>query len=158
MSGKQRARGRKPTLTRYIEARLGKAPATQAKNVLAKPFGAGSFIGFWRYWNPVYGYFLLYYSYRPLRKVLPRGLAVWLTFILCGLVLHDAVGWALGRRVRFPELTLLFAVFGLGALAGEAVRMDLSRSPVMIRAVANVAYLAVSILIWWCVLHVALHR
>lgn len=127
-----RVRGRKPTLTRYIEVRLGNDPGTQARNVIAKPFGAGSFAEFWWYWNPLYGYFLFYYSYRPLRRLLPRRLAVWLTFVFCGLVLHDAVGWILARRVRFPELTVLFALFGIGAIGSEAARMDLSGSPFVV--------------------------
>jgi hypothetical protein len=142
------------SLRRYIEVRLGTGAGTQARNLLARPFGAGSFAGFWRYWNPVYGYVLFYWSYRPLRRVLPRAAAMWLTFVLCGLVLHDMVGWALGRNVRFPEMTILFAVFGLGTVAGEALGMDLSRRPAAVRVAANVAYLAASVVAWWAFIRV----
>ena len=101
---------------------------------------------FWRYWNPVYGYYLYYYAYRPLRRFLPRLLAMWLTFIACGFFLHDALGWALGQHVRFPEMTLRFVFFGIGAVAGEALGMDLSRQALPLRVTVNLAYLGTA---WW---------
>jgi hypothetical protein len=136
-----RRTSRRPTLGEYVERRLGRGSWVQARNVFAKPFGARSFAAFWRYWNPVYGYVLYYYSYRPLRRVLPRPAAAWLTILLCGLLLHDLVGWLAARRVRFPEMTLLFALFGAGAIASEALRLDLSRYPFPVRALANAAWL-----------------
>ena len=132
---------RRPTLGEYVERRLGRGSWAQARNVLAKPFGARSFAEFWRYWNPVYGYFLYYYSYRPLRRTVPRPAAAWLTFLLCGFVLHDLVGWLAARTVRFPEMTLLFALFGAGAIASEALHIDTSRHPFAVRAPANAAWL-----------------
>jgi hypothetical protein len=56
---------RRPTLSAYVERRLGTGAATMARNVVFKPLGAGSFGQFWQYWNPVYGYFLYYYAYSP---------------------------------------------------------------------------------------------
>src|SRR4051812_16714546 len=88
-----RRRRNRPTLRRYIEWRLGVGWRCQLPNLVMRPLGANSPADFWRYWNPVYGYALSYWSYRPLRRVLPRPLAVWLTFLLCGFVLHDLVGW-----------------------------------------------------------------
>jgi hypothetical protein len=143
---------RRPGLGRYVEARLGATPGEQARNFLARPFGASSFAGFWRYWNPVYGYVLYYWSYRPLRQVLPRAAAMWLTFVLCGFVLHDLVVWAIGRTVAFPSMALLFGVFGLGAVASEALRMDTGELPFAGRAAVNVAYLGASVAIWWVLL------
>jgi len=76
---------RRPGLGEYIERRLGRGATTQLRNLLVRPLGAASFSQFWRYWNPVYGYFLSYYAYRPLRLVFPRPVAVLLTFVGCGL-------------------------------------------------------------------------
>lgn len=76
------------TLTQYINHRLGSTPQEQAKNFLGRPFGARSLTDFWHYWNPVWGYYLFYYCYRPLRKKLPRSASVFLTFFICGLI-HD---------------------------------------------------------------------
>jgi len=111
-------------------------------NFFIKPLGASSFAGFWRAWNPVYGYFLYYYSYRPLAVFLPRAAAMLFTFVVCGFVLHDLPAWALTTRVLPPGATIVFILFGLGAVLGEAFHMDLSRYPLLARAGFNIVYLA----------------
>ncbi len=73
--------------------------------------------------EPLYGYFLFYWAYKPLRAVLPRPAAAWLTFLVSGLVLHDMIGWTLGRRVQAPTMTIMFALLG-----GVAVRDQRRRS------------------------------
>ena len=86
------------------------------RNWLVRSFGAGTFGSFWEYWNPVYGYFLAYYVYRPLRTIMPRWVAVWLTFAACGFFLHDLLGWVVARQVRVPEMShsaYLGAAWGL---------------------------------------------
>jgi hypothetical protein len=106
--------------------------------MLSRAFGASSFVAFWRYWNPVYGYFLCYWSYRPLRRYLPRPVALILTFALCGFLLHDIV------HIFFtgiPLVTTWFVVLGLGAYASEILGMDVSRRPFVVRAGAHVLYL-----------------
>jgi hypothetical protein len=109
--------------------------------MLALSFGAPSFIAFWRYWNPVYGYFLCYWSYRPLRKYLPRPMALILTFGLCGFLLHDVVHIGF---TGIPLITMWFVFLGVGAYISEALGMDLSRRPYVVRAVAHLLYLLVS--------------
>ncbi len=139
--GRRRA-GRSLSLHEYLKYRLGsKGGWTAWFNFFIKPFGARSFAEFWRLWNPVYGYFLFYYCYRPLANVVPRPAAVMLTFATCGFVLHDLPAWALTRRVLPPGATIAFMMFGLGAIASDAVHMDLSKWPIMVRAVVNVTYL-----------------
>jgi hypothetical protein len=96
---------RRPSLSTYITYLLGSGSSNQLKNWFERSWGARSFADFWRCFNPVYGYYLSYHAYRPLRRVVPRALAMWLTFIASGFLLHDLVGWALGRRIRFPEMT-----------------------------------------------------
>jgi hypothetical protein len=132
---------RRPGLTAYVEHRLGRGSRTMLRNWLRRSFGAATFGDFWRYWNPVYGYMLLYFAYRPLRAVVPRPLAVWLTFLACGFVLHDLVGWLLARQARPPEMTVLFALFGAAVVLTEALRLDLSRHPLPIRVLANCGWL-----------------
>jgi hypothetical protein len=133
---------RLPSLDVYLRLRLGRTGWQQLRNVLACPLGAPTFAGFWRYWNPVYGYALLRFVYAPLRRWLPHPAASWLTFVACGLGLHDLVGWALARHVRAPEMTLLVAVFGAQAVAGEALGLTLAGRPFVARAAANLALLA----------------
>jgi hypothetical protein len=133
---------RRPRVLAFVQRRLGPGPGTaQLRNWVVRSFGARSFHEFWRYWNPLYSYVLLYFVYQPLRRWMPHLLAVWLTFVVCGFVLHDLVGWTLARRVRFPEMTLMFVLFGAGAVLSERTRMNLARWPLAARMVVNVACL-----------------
>ena len=136
---------RRPGLGEYIERRLGRGATTQLRNLLVRPLGAASFSQFWRYWNPVYGYFLSYYAYRPLRLVFPRPVAVLLTFVGCGFVLHDLVGWAVAGHARFPEMTAMFALFGVGVVLSDALRLDLAHYPFTVRAFVNAGCIAASV-------------
>ena len=57
-------------LQRFVAARLGPGTSEpgRLKTMLTRSFGAGSFHEFWRYWNPVYAYYLHDKCYRPLNK------------------------------------------------------------------------------------------
>ncbi len=120
------------SLNAYIERRLGHTPREQLINFLAKPFGAESFAAFWRYWNPVFGYYLRYAVYQPLRTYLPRWLAVWLTFCVCGLV-HGLItlilAWLNGQRAFVLLALLFFALLGLVVVVTEAARLRFTRVP-----------------------------
>jgi len=124
------------TLTKYIEHRLGKTAGEQAINFLGRPFGADSFAGFWRYWNPVWSYYLSYFCYTPLRSRVPRPLAVLLTFLFCGVV-HDlpfVAGASLvgGRGASFT-LTAFFGLTGCLVLLTEHLRIRFARLPMAAR-------------------------
>lgn len=136
-------KGYRPTPTQYLRFRLGSQGGRRAWfNFFIKPFRASSFAQFWRLWNPVYGYALYYYSYRPLSRVMPRSAARLATFVACGFLLHDLPAWALTLRVLPPGATIAFALFGLGAVVGDGLHMDLSRWSILGRAAINVAYVA----------------
>lgn len=91
---------RRLTLAQYLRFRLGRRGGREAWfNFFVKPFGARSFAAFWRQWNPVYGYYLYYFCYRPLARRLPRPAAMLITFVACGFVLHDLPAWLFTRRV-----------------------------------------------------------
>jgi hypothetical protein len=132
---------RRPGLGQYLERRLGRDSAAMLRNWGVRSFGAPTLGEFWQYWNPVYGYVLAYYVYCPLRRRLPRGWAVWLPFVACGFGLHDLVGWVLTRKVRVPEMTLLFVVFGAEVVLTERLHFDLSGRPLLVRVVANCVWL-----------------
>ena len=106
--------------------------------MFARAFGAPSLIAFWRYWNPVYGYFLHYWAYRPLRRYLPRPIALVLTFALCGFLLHDIVHVAF---TGIPLITLWFVVLGALAYVSEVLKMDMSRRAYAVRAGVQLLYL-----------------
>lgn len=131
------------TLGQYLRFRLGAKGGSAAWfNFFIRPFGATSFAQFWRLWNPVYGYYLYYYSYKPLSRVIPRSMAMLTTFVACGFLLHDLPAWAVSRRVLPPGATITFVLFGIGAVISERLHMDLSKWPVPARAALNLAYLA----------------
>ncbi|MGH3426661.1 MAG: hypothetical protein ACRDQZ_03690, partial [Mycobacteriales bacterium] len=80
-----------PGFHEFIARRLG--PPSKPLRLLGRffltPLGARSFADFWRLWNPVYGYVLLFFVYRPLRRWIPRPAAVYLTFLASCFLLHD---------------------------------------------------------------------
>jgi hypothetical protein len=134
----------RPSLAVYVERRLGTGTRTMLRNWVLRSFGAPSFGEFWRYWNPVYGYVLTYFVYRPLRTFAPRPVAVWLTFVACGFFLHDLIGWLLRREVRVPEMTILFAFFGGAVVLTNAVHLDLSRQPLLLRIAVNCSFVVIA--------------
>ena len=144
----QRKKARRhPNLHQYLVLRLGEPKHIHvfAFNWFAKPLCASSFSIFWRYWNPVYGWLLLYYVYRPLRRYLARPIAFYLTFLASGFLLHDlpfSMSADLYRgHLQVPAVTILFAIFGAFALINEKLGIDLSGRPVWWRVLVNLCWL-----------------
>jgi hypothetical protein len=138
---------RRPSLSAYITYLLGSGSSNQLKNWFERSWGARSFADFWRFFNPVYGYYLSYYAYRPLRRVAPERSRCGLRSsppASCSTTLSG--GRSAGGSAS-PEMTLVFALLGLGALASDALHMDMSRWPFVARAGANIAYIVVCFLI-----------
>ncbi len=136
-----------PTLKQFIELRLGKqtSPMNMLKEMLMRSFGAPSFHEFWRYWNPVYGYYLHYKCYKPLRRYLPRYVCVILTFAASGFFLHDLpFGWWI-RFIRFfqtgdfplPFVTVWFSLMGLITLVTRALKVDFGDQRFVFRVSVN---------------------
>ncbi len=134
-------RRRPLTLSRYVLARngvpLGSSGSLQ--NMLRRSLGAATFAGFWRFWNPIWGYYLGKYVYQPSNRILPRPLAFVLTFLVSG-VIHDLVTTVV-RGSPTALFTPWFFVMSLGVLGGEMMSMDLSARPRGVRAVANLAFM-----------------
>jgi hypothetical protein len=83
-------------------------------NFFVRPFVSQSFAEFWRSWNPFVTYWLCLYCYRPIRRLLPRSLAILLTFGVSGFLVHDLAKTALVLR-NIP---------GLGNIAGAMGFVD----------------------------------
>ena len=137
------AHARTVSLQRYVDQRLGSPTGAwdALRRMFVLAFTASSFAAFWRYWNPVYGYYLYYWAYRPLRRLVPRPVAVVVTFAGCGLLLHDLPHLPF---TGIPLITMWFVVLSIGVLLSDALRMDLSGQPRMLRVASNVLYLVVS--------------
>ncbi len=142
------------TLGQFIERRLGKGTDTGAllREMFVRSFGAGSFQDFWRYWNPVYGYILYYYCYKPLRRVLPRPVAVLLTFFSSGFFLHDLpFGWWIralrAQSLPVPFVALWFTLIGVLVLIGAALNLNFAQQPFRVRVLINVLHIVGAFLV-----------
>jgi D-alanyl-lipoteichoic acid acyltransferase DltB (MBOAT superfamily) len=135
------------TLADYVRRRNGVplGAAGSLRNMLSRSFGASSFAGFWRYWNPIFGYALARYVHSPLLGVLPRSLAVIATFAVCGAI-HDLVT-TLVRGSVACFFTPWFVALGAGAVLSNAVRMNLSHRPWWFRAAVHTSYLVACLVI-----------
>jgi hypothetical protein len=132
------------TLRGFVRRRLGSDDYDLAlvRRMFARALGAGSFGEFWQYWNPVCGYLLSRFCYRPLCNLLPRPLAFVMTFACSGFLFHDLPFWwgitALWTRtIPPPVATLWFTIMALFVLAGEKLRLDFSALPFLARAAIN---------------------
>lgn len=111
--------------------------------MLSRSFGAGSFAGFWQYWNPIWGYGLGKYVYSPLHRFLPAAFALILTFVISGGI-HDLVTMAISRSITF-FFTPWFFLLGVGVVLGRIAGMDLSNRSWLTRATINMTYLVVGL-------------
>lgn len=135
---------RRPTLKQYKRQVRGEGPG-EIRRWITRSFGAASPGRFWHYWNPNYGYYLLYFVYQPLSRFLPRALALYLTFLACGFVAHDLLLWAIVREPRFPIFSVLFSIFALEVILTESIGFDLRKRPFAVRAVTNAGFIAAAV-------------
>ena len=131
------------TLAQYVVRRNGVPLGASGalRNMLSRSLGAGSFAGFWRHWNPVWGYGLARYVQSPLLLIVPPAAATIVTFAVCG-ALHDLVIMA-ARGSPTLFFTPWFVLLGVGVVLGQTVGLDLSNRPWLIRAFANLTYVGV---------------
>ena len=96
-------------------------------------------MGFWRFWNPVFGYALGKYIYRPLVCQLPRPVAYILTFIACGLI-HDAVTLLVKGSTHFL-FGYWFLYMSIVALVASALNFRFHHRPFSTRVLTQICYL-----------------
>jgi len=135
------------TLWQYIIVRNGVAAGARGgmRNMLHRSFGAPTFAGFWRHWNPLFGYLLGRYIHAPLKRVVPAGLAVVATFVFCGAI-HDLATMAVRGAPAFL-FTPWFFLLGTGVVLGRRLGLDVSGGPWAARAAVNLAYLSTCLVI-----------
>ena len=109
-------------------------------NMLSNSLGASSFLLFWRYWNPIWGYYLARFIMRPVSNVLPNSLATLVTFGMSGL-LHDIAIMILKLKVVFI-CTPLFLLFGVVVVMTELLKLNFTSTPWMLRVSINLFWLA----------------
>ena len=131
------------TLSRYIRRRNGVPAGARGslRNMLYRSLGAPTFAGFWRHWNPVFGYALGRYVFAPLKRVVPSELALVATFVVCGAI-HDLVTMAARGAPAFL-FTPWFFLLGIGVLLGHTFGLNLSDKSWSVRAAVNLGYVSV---------------
>lgn len=133
----------KITLADYIKKRNGVAMGSpkSLRNNLYRSLGAKNFTTFWTYWNPIFGYYLGKYIFKPLKKFLPVGISLLLTFIFCGMV-HDTV-----TTFYRGQLSLFFSVWflfmGLSVLITKTFKHNFSKQIWVMRAGINLGIIGI---------------
>lgn len=133
------------SLAKYVKRRNGVALGKRRsmRNMLARSLGAGSFPMFWRYWNPIWGYYLSRNIMKPASSFLPIQLAVLLTFTVSGL-LHDLAASLIHWQVVF-FITPWFALMGLVAVIFDAFSISYRQFTWLTRASINTMIISCSL-------------
>jgi len=113
--------------------------------MLNRSLGAGSFSEFWQFWNPIWGYYLGRLFFVPLKKWLPPGLALIVTFVISG-ALHDIAITAI--RLNWTLLfTPWFFLMGLSVVFSNRLKINYKNASQPIRAMINTGYVGVCLVI-----------
>jgi len=130
-------------LSEYIKRRNGvpMGASNSLRNMLQRSLGAGKFSVFWKYWNPIWSYYLAKYIFKPLKTLLPPAFALWLTFGVCGF-LHDVVIMLIRREFALL-FTPWFLLMALWFLISDFLKIDYSRFTWISRALINTTIIAI---------------
>lgn len=127
----------KITLTEYIKKRNGVAIGSPGslRNNLYRSLGSRNFSAFWQYWNPIFGYFLGKFIFKPLKNFFPVTIAFLLTFLFCGLI-HDAVTALVRGKTSF-FFSIWFLVMGIAVLITKFLNHNFAEKKWITRASIN---------------------
>ena len=135
------------TLTEYVKKRNGVAigSSKSLRNNLYRSLGAKNFSTFWNYWNPIFGYYLGKFIFKPLKRILPIGIALLLTFIFCGII-HDAVTTIIRLKISF-FFTIWFAMMGIAVLITRYLNQNFNKRIWIFRAFVNLSIIGLCCII-----------
>ena len=120
------------------------------RNMFFKPFVSSSYKSFWKYWNPTWGYYLLFYCYKPLKTVFPAWVALVITFLISGLF-HDIIYIVpmMMKNVQFvfPFITVWFILISLGIILSEYLQLNFNKINLTDRPIFHLGYLVVTFIL-----------
>lgn len=134
-------------LSDYVKRRNGVPLGDRGslRNMLSRSLGAGKFSIFWQYWNPIWGFYLGKYIFKPLKIILSPALSLIITFTFCGF-LHDSAIMLL--RWHFELLlTPWFLLMGFCVVLGDFAKINYSKFRWIIRASINILIISSCLLI-----------
>lgn len=125
-------------LSEYVQRRNGVplGASNSLRNMLYRSLGAGSFSLFWKYWNPIWGFYLGKLIFKPLKEILSPAISLILTFVFSGL-LHDSVIMLVKWKLTLI-LTPWFLLMGLWVVISEYFKFDFTKYTWIIRAFINI--------------------
>lgn len=128
------------TLASHVERRNGMpmGAAGSLRQMLRRAFTAGTLAGFWRHWNPVFGYYLGRFVHVPFARVAPRPVAVVVTFLVSGAI-HDLATLAVRGSTQLL-FTVWFGTIGTEVVLATAMGVDLSRCGRLLRVAVNAGH------------------
>ncbi|MCA0931297.1 hypothetical protein LCM02_02460 [Lutimonas saemankumensis] len=131
----------------YVKRRNGVplGDSNSLRNMLSRSLGAGKFSIFWQYWNPIWGFYLGKYIFKPLKLILPQALSVIITFVVCGFI-HDLAIMLLKREFTLL-LTPWFLFMGTSLVLSDYARIDYSKYPWIVRAGINLIIISSCLLL-----------
>lgn len=131
------------SLSAYVKKRNGLplGASGSMRNMFQRSLGAESFYIFWRYWNPIWGYYLSRNVMRPSSVFLPIWLATVLTFTVSG-GLHDLAVSLVKWRMTF-FFTPWFVLMSGAVFASKHFNISFKTYPWSIRALVNMAIISV---------------
>ena len=130
------------TLTDYIKKRNGISIGSpkSLRNNLYRSFGSKNFSTFWNYWNPVFGYYLGKFIFKPIKKIFPVAVSLLFTFIISGLI-HDIVTTIFRGKISF-FFSIWFLFMGLAVLITRTLKHNFSRQIWIVRAFINLSIIS----------------
>ncbi|WP_291115875.1 MBOAT family O-acyltransferase [Flavobacterium sp. UBA6135] len=134
-------------LSDYVKKRNGVpiGHSNSLRNNFYRSLGAKNFSTFWNFWNPIFGYYLGSKIFKPLKKVLPIGFAVVLTFIFCGFI-HDLVTTLLRGKLSL-FFTIWFFLLGTAVVLSKYSNYDFSNKNWIFRAFTNLSIIGICLLL-----------
>lgn len=134
-------------LADYIKKRNGVAMGSpkSLRNNLYRSLGSRNFASFWNYWNPIFGYYLGKYIYKPSRKFVPNAFALVITFLISGLI-HDLVTSIVRGRITF-FFSVWFLLMALAVIITKALKHDFNNQKWIIRVFINLGIIGSCLLI-----------
>jgi hypothetical protein len=134
------------TLADYVKKRNGVplGASESLRNMLSRSLGAETFAIFWQFWNPIWGYYLGKFIFKPLKGILPQALALIITFAVSGFI-HDLAIMLLKKKFTLL-LTPWFLFMGLVVVLGELIGINYSKFPWIIRALINIVIISICLL------------
>lgn len=138
------------TLAEYILKRNG-VPAgnpSSLRNNLIRSLGARNFSTFWVYWNPIFGYYLGYGIFKPLKKYLPEYISLIITFFACGLI-HDLAAILFIQKTSFL-FSIWFLFMGTTVLISRSLNQDFKNQSWGVRALINLLIIGICLFLAYC--------